>query len=171
MRRRALANQRERPHAWGVELFEVVADALRGMVPPELGPVRTRWHRYGLKVWFGPEKPTREHYEAQVIGPHDVPEAAVLAVEVGFHAENPKPADNDAVLAVLTAAGQRWRSVLGDEPVAGAFLGARDDWCRLSETWPDPDLDDEELGPALAARLTDYIEALEPIRRASAEDS
>lgn len=150
-----------------MELFEAVGDALRGLVPPELGPVRQRWHRDGVKVWFGPEAPTREHYEAQVVGAALVPDASVLAVEVGFHAENPKPADNDAALAVLVAAERAWRRELGPAPVAGPFLGPRDDWCRVSETWADPDLGDEELGLELAARLTDYVVALEPIRRRS----
>jgi len=39
------------------------------------------------QVWFGPVKATREHYEAQVIGAKHVPEATVLAIEVGFHAD------------------------------------------------------------------------------------
>lgn len=147
-----------------MELFEEVADALRSMVPPELGPPRCRWHRYGVKVWFGPETPTRLHYEAQVVGPRHVPEAEVLALEVGFHAEERKPDDNDAVLAHLTSVERRWRKTLGPAPVAGEFLG-RDTWARLSETWLDPDLSDDELGLEVAARLTDYIEALEPILR------
>jgi hypothetical protein len=149
-----------------VELFEVVADALRGMVPPELGEPRCTWHRYGVKVWFGPEKPTRQHYEAQVVGRKHVPEAEVLALEVGFHAENPKPEDNDAVLAALGRVEPRWREELGEAPVAGEFLG-RDTWARLSETWLDPDLSDEEMGLEVAARLTDYVVALEPILRAT----
>ena len=44
--------------------------------------------RYGIKVWFGPSDPPREHYEAQVIGPNEVKEASVLALEIGFHAEH-----------------------------------------------------------------------------------
>ena len=142
----------------------MVADALRGMVPPELGEPRCSWHRYGVKVWFGPEKATREHYEAQVVGRRHVPEAEVLALEVGFHAENPKPDDNDAVLAALVEVERRWRKELGTAPVAGEFLG-RDTWVRLSETWLDPDLSDEEMGVEVAARLTDYVVALEPILR------
>lgn len=147
-----------------MELFEEVADALRAMVSAELGELRCSWHRYGVKVWFGPEKPTRLHYEAQVVGPKHVPEAEVLALEVGFHAEQPKPADNDAVLAGLLAVERRWRKALGPEPVAGEFLG-RDTWARLSETWLDPDLSDDELGLEVAARLTDYVTTLEPLLR------
>ncbi len=147
-----------------MELFEAVADALRAMVPPELGEPRCTWHRYGVKAWFGPEKPTRLHYEAQVVGRRHVPEAEVLALEVGFHAEEPKPADNDAVLAHLLSVEPRWRKALGRAPVAGEFLG-RDTWSRLSETWLDPDLSDDEIGIEVAARLVDYIEALEPVLR------
>ncbi|HMJ74683.1 MAG TPA: hypothetical protein VK507_01865 [Iamia sp.] len=147
-----------------MELFEVVADALRGMVPPELGEPRCSWHRYGVKVWFGPEKATRLHYEAQVVGTRHVPEAEVLALEVGFHAEEPKPAANDAVLAHLVSQEKRWRKELGKAPVAGEFLG-RDTWARVSEVWLDPDLSDEEMGVEVAARLTDYIAVIEPLVR------
>jgi hypothetical protein len=99
-----------------------------------------------------------------VVGRKHVPEAEVLALEVGFHAEEPKPAANDAVLAHLLAAETRWREELGKAPVAGEFLG-RDTWARVSEVWLDPDLSDEDLGLEVAARLTDYVEALEPLVR------
>ena len=60
-------------------LFDDVGDILVGVAPPELGECRYRAHRYGIKVWFGPEKPIREHYEAQVIGAQEVKDASVLA--------------------------------------------------------------------------------------------
>jgi hypothetical protein len=151
--------------AEGVELFEEVCEALRGLVPVELGPFRHRTHRYGTKVWFGGETPPREHYEAQVVGARDVPGAEVLAVEVGFHSEHPKDAANEAVLAALLAAEDRWRPGLGADAEAGVFLGRADHWRRISETWPDPDLDDPDLGLEMALRLLDYIQALEPHRR------
>ena len=147
-----------------MELFEEVCEALRGLVPPELGTFRHKTHRYGTKIWFGPATPSKEHYEAQVVGARDVPEAEVVAVEIGFHSEHPKDADNDAVLAALLAVEAEWRPVLGEEAVAGVFLGRADHWRRISETWPDPDLDDPELGTELAVRLLDYIEAVEPLR-------
>ena len=50
--------------------------------------------------------------------------------------------------------------------MAGVFLGRAEDWRRLSETLIDPDLGDPELGMEIAARLTDYITTLEPLRRA-----
>ena len=34
-------------------LFDDVGDALRGILPPELGTLQMRAHRYGIKVWFG----------------------------------------------------------------------------------------------------------------------
>jgi hypothetical protein len=147
-----------------VELFEEVGEALRGLVPPELGTFRHKTHRYGTKIWFGPAAPPKEHYEAQVVGARDVPEAQVLAIEVGFHSEYPKPADNEAVLAALVAVEAAWRPDLGDEAVVGEFLGRADNWRRISETWPDPDLDDADLGTEIAVRLLDYVTALEPIR-------
>jgi hypothetical protein len=153
----------ERDHP-DVELFDEVAEVVRGLVPRELGAVRQRSHKYGVKVWFDTEKPTREHYEAQVIGKRYVPEANVLAIEVGFHAEHPKVAENDTVIAGLLQRESRWRKTLGKDPVVGEFLG-RDTWRRISETWPDPDLDDPELVLELGTRLTDYITAIEPLRR------
>jgi len=92
-------------------------------------------------------------------------EAAVLAIEVGFHCENRDRAANDRELARLVAAEPTWRPMLGDEAVAGPFFGRPDDWRRLSETWADPDLGDPEIGMELGARLTDYLVALEPVRR------
>lgn len=147
-----------------MELFEEVCEALRGLVPAELGTFRHKTHRYGTKVWFGPAAPPKEHYEAQVVGARDVPGAEVLAVEVGFHSEYPKPADNDAVLSGLLAVEGEWRPELGGEAVVGEFLGRADNWRRISETWPDPDLDDPDLGTELAVRLFEYITALEPMR-------
>jgi hypothetical protein len=154
-------------HAAAVDLslFDEVAYALRGMAPAELGELRARAHRYGIKVWFGPETPPREHYEAQVIGPDNDRSAKVLALEIGFHSEYPKVAENEAVIAHLLATEKRWRRVIGADAVAGPFLGRPDVWRRVSETWPDPDLSDAELVVELAARLTDYVTALEPARR------
>ncbi len=151
-----------------MELFEEACEALRGLVASDLGAFRHKTHRYGTKIWFGPEAPPKEHYEAQVVGARDVPEAEFLAVEIGFHSEYPKAADNEAVLAGLLDQEEDWRPALGELTQAGAFLGRADHWRRISETWPDPDLDDPDLGTELAMRLLDYIEALEPRRGAGA---
>ncbi len=148
-------------------LFDEVGEVLRGLVPPELGEIRARSHRYGIKVWFGAAKPDREHYEAQVIAAHHVDEASVLALEIGFHVEHPNPDENEQVLARLIRESRRWRRALGAQAVAGPFLGRPDDWRRLSETWADPDMSDPDLPLELATRLTDYITVLEPIRRRS----
>ena len=148
-----------------LQLFDEVGEVLRGLVPEGLGDLRCRHHRYGIKVWFDSEKPTREHYEAQVIGAKHVPEAEVLAIEVGFHAEHRDPADNERVLKELVGSEKQWRRTLGKEAVAGEFIDDRNGWQRISETWVDPDLGEPELAMELAARLTDYIAALEPLRR------
>ena len=151
-----------------LSLFDEVADLVRGLVPAELGEFRERHHRYGIKVWFGPVTPPREHYEAQVIGAKYVAAAKVLALEVGFHAEHRDVTDNEAALASLLAAEKRWRKDLGKAPIAGEFLGA-DVWRRVSETWPDPDLSDPDVAFEIAARLTDYVSALEPVRHATSK--
>ena len=149
-----------------IHLFDAVAVNLRALVPAELGTPQVKAHRYGIKVWFGPATPTREHYEAQVIGAKHVAEATVLALEVGFHAEHRDPADNERVLKELVGAEKHWRKALGAEPVAGEFIDDRHGWQRVSETWPDPDLGDPDLPLEVATRLTDYITALEPLRAA-----
>jgi hypothetical protein len=149
------------PKQLQLHLFEQVADALHALVPVEVGPWQQRNHRYGIKVWFGSGRSApREHFEAQVIGPKHVPEARTLALEVGFHAEHPDPAANAATVGGLVAREAEWRAELGDEAVAGPFLGTSRGWQRLSETWPDPDLDAPELVFEVAARLTDYLVAL-----------
>ncbi len=144
-------------------LFDDVGDALRGILPSELGTLRLRAHRYGIKVWFGTEKPTKEHYEAQVVGARDVPGARTLALEVGFHSEHPKVADNDAVIARLTSSEKQWRKEVGKEAEVAPFLGRADNWRRVSETWLDPDLGEPGIAFEIASRLVDYITALEPL--------
>jgi hypothetical protein len=145
-------------------LFEDVADAVRGLVPEDLGQLRCTSQRYGVKVWFGQDEPPREHYEAQVIGREHASGATVLGLEVGFHSEYPKEADNEVVISGLLQSERRWRRELGDEAVVGSFLGRAEHWRRVSEVWPDPNLADPELVFELAARLTDYVTALEPYR-------
>ena len=147
-----------------LQLFDEVGEVLRGLVPADLGELHSRHHRYGIKVWFGADKPTREHYEAQVIGAKHVPDATVLAIEVGFHAEHRDPSENERVLKELLVGERRWRKTIGDDAVAGEFIDDRHGWQRISETWADPDLGDPDLPMDLAARLTDDITALEPIR-------
>ena len=134
-----------------------------GILPSDLGTLRLRAHRYGIKVWFGAEKPTKEHYEAQVVGARDVPGARTLALEVGFHSEHPKVADNDAVIARLTANEKKWRKEVGKEAEVAPFLGRADNWRRVSETWLDPDLGEPGIAFEIASRLVDYITALEPL--------
>ena len=94
-----------------------------------------------------------------------MPGAKVLAIEVGFHAEHSKEADNQAVIDRLLRVEKRWRKDVGKEAEAARFLGRAQHWRRVSETWIDPDLGDPELAFEIAARLTDYITAIEPCRR------
>ncbi len=141
-------------------LFDEVADLVRSMVPDELGPARTRAHRRGVKVWFGPEKPGKEHYEAQFIASS----SGEPSLEVGFHAEHGDPEENEAVLRRLSAAESEWRPQLGQEAEAGLFIG-QDAWRRLSDVWTDVDIDDDDLAFEVAGRLVDYVVHLEPTLR------
>lgn len=148
-------------------LFADVEDAVRGLLPAELGTLHVKSHRYGIKVWFNTEKATKEHYEAQVVGARDVPGARTLALEVGFHSEHPKVKDNDAVIARLTASERQWRKEIGKEAEVAPFLGRAENWRRISETWLDPDLSEPGIAFEIASRLVDYITALEPLVHAA----
>jgi hypothetical protein len=139
------------------QLFDWVLDAFEGFAHDVDGPLHSTSHRRGLKVWYGDAK--REHYEAQLIRTGDG-----ARLEIGFHAEYPKPEENDVVLARLLAVEDEWRPELGAEAVAGPFIGA-DHWRRISEVWEAPDPDDPETAIEIAARLADYVIALEPVRR------
>jgi hypothetical protein len=148
--------------------FDEVAEALRGLVGGDRMDMHQQARRWGLKAWFGAERPAREHYEAQVISPDGVDGATVAALEIGFHAEHPDAADNEAAIASLVAGQDSWRAALGHDAVVGPFLGRFPDWRRVSEAWPDPDLDDPDLPVQVALRLSDYIDALEPLRHGPA---
>jgi hypothetical protein len=147
------------------DLFDHVGDAVRGLAPPELGEVRLRAHRYGIKIWFRTVKPTKEHYEAQVVGARDAPGARTLALEVGYHAEYPKEPENEQAIARLTVHEKQWRRQIGKEPDVGPFLGRAEHWRRISELWLDPDLGEPGMAFEIASRLVDYITALEPLLR------
>lgn len=144
-------------------LFEQVDDAVRAMVPAELGSFRAQARRWGIKAWFDVEDCPRGHYEAQVLGAKHVPGAEVLAIEIGFHLEHLKPGDNEAAMAPVRAAERRWRTALGPSAELGPFLG-RQGWLRLSETWADPNLEDPELCFEIADRLATYVEVVQPLR-------
>jgi hypothetical protein len=154
-------------------LFDDAAAVLPSMIPESLGVLRVDARRWGLKAWFGGSAGGRSpsvHYEAQVIGARDVPGGDVrkYAVELGWHSEQSKVDDNEALMAVLLRGERTWRKVIGAEAECGEFLGRRSrPWRRVSECWPDPDLDDPALGYEMAARLADYITGLEPVLRKS----
>jgi hypothetical protein len=145
------------------ELFDQVGEVVRGSAPPALGPLRLQVRRNGVKAWFGDPEPQREHYEAQIIGADIVSAARTRALEIGFHAEHRAERDNDAVLARLGAAERSWRPQLGEDAVAGAFIGPAS-WRRVSEVWLDPDLDSGDVAFEIGVRLVDYMRALEPHR-------
>jgi hypothetical protein len=142
--------------------FEHVLDAFEGFVDDGLGEPQSSWHRRGLKIWFGPSdgRSAREHYEAQLIRFE-----GQAALEIGYHAEYRSAAENQAALDRL-AGRPSWRTALGKEAEAGPFLGM-DEWRRISEVWEPPDPDDPDAPIEIAARLADYVDAIEPLRRAT----
>lgn len=146
-----------------VPLFEQVGEATRSLVPADVGPVRYRAHRGGVKVWIGGDKPGRHHFEAQLVARRHVDDGSGVVLEVGFHAEHGDVARNDAALAAIESASKRWRKELGEAPEAGPFLGRPDDWRRVSEVWFEPDLEDPDLVLEVAGRLADYVALLQPL--------
>jgi hypothetical protein len=137
--------------------FDQVRDAFEGFVAALGGDLHTTAHGRGLKAWYGDA--IREHYEAQLIRTES---GAYL--EIGFHAEYPKAKENEDVLARLVARDGEWRPTLGIEAEAGGFIG-RNGWTRISELWEPPQFDAIDDVIDVAARLADYVTALEPIRR------
>lgn len=137
--------------------FDMVRDAFEGFVAGVGGRRTIYVHNRGLKAWFDDD--TREHYESQLIRVD-----GEVRLEIGFHSEYPKASQNEDVLRRLLAAEPAWRPELGDEAVAGAFIG-QDGWRRISEVWPAPDPDVVDEAIEAAARLADYVLALEPFRR------
>ncbi len=139
--------------------FEWVFDAFEGFASSVDGELHSSSHGRGLKVWYDDAK--KEHYEAQLI---KLPKGGV-GLEIGFHTEHPKDEDNQAVLDRLLAHEAAWREQLGAEAETGMFIGA-DRWRRISEVWDAPDPEDPESTIEIAARLADYVIAVEPLRRA-----
>jgi hypothetical protein len=143
----------------GVEFFEQVRDALLTVVAAPFAGFGGYAHGYGLKVTYGAAERTKEHYEVQLVRSGAT---GNLELEIGFHAEYPKPERNDAVLARLAAHEKAWRKKLGKEPVMGEFLG-NNRWRRISETWSEFDFRDPELAFEATHRLAEYIEVFEPL--------
>jgi hypothetical protein len=139
--------------------FEQVVEALAGFVDPEHGTFAYRVSSRNAKAWFGTE--TREHYEVQTVR-----RDGVTVLEVGFHMEYSDKALSDGVLASVLRAERTWRKTLGAEPETGPFLGRSGPWRRVSETWGDIDLSDPGAAVEAADRLAEYINVIEPLRRA-----
>lgn len=144
-------------------LFEQVADLVRAMAPDGLGAVQMRARRSGIKVWFDTAKPPRQHYEAQLLARRHVDGADGVALEVGFHAEEPDVDANVAAVDDIRRSEGTWRAILGPSAEIADFYGA-ENWRRVSEAWLEPEVDDPELAFEVASRLVDYLEAIEPAR-------
>lgn len=136
--------------------FDEAADALVGFLSPRWRQFSSRVSSRNLKVWYVGDG--REHYEVQLL--------SAKRLEIGFHAEHRDRKVNEAVLARLLEQETHWRKELGDDVVAGAFVGAgpRVPWRRVSEVWDGVDVDGPETAIEAAERLSGYIGALEPRR-------
>lgn len=145
-------------------VFDQTADVIRALTPDDLGELHVRAHRRGVKVWFGGQAPTKEHYEAQLLSRRYVDGIDGMALEVGFHSEHKDESINVDVVARLVDHEAAWRSVLGDQPQVDSFFGAQN-WRRVSEAWIEPDLEDPELAFEIAARLVDYLVVIEAARK------
>ena len=137
--------------------FDHVRNAAEGFVGGMPGDKHATSHARGVKIWFADA--TREHYEAQLI--HD---ESMTKLEIGFHAEHSNGAQNDAILNHLLTLEPTWRAELGNEPETGAFIG-RKGWTRISECWDPPAATSLDEAIEVAARLADYVNSLEPLRR------
>lgn len=144
------------------ELFRDVEQILRTLVDPALGDLRCRAHRSGVKAWFGPEKPPRIHFEAQLLHRKHIDGGSDYAVEIGLHAEDRDETVNEEVLALLSVEEAIWRRVLGPETEAAAFYG-NPSWRRVSDVWLDPDWESQDLSMEIAGRFVDYVNTLSPL--------
>src|SRR6266480_2899347 len=93
--------------------FDEAADALVGFLPPRWRHFSSRVPSRNLKAWYGGDG--REHYELQLL--------SSKRREIGFHAEHRERARNEEVLARLLEQEPAWRAALGDDVVAGTFVG------------------------------------------------
>ena len=132
-------------------------NAAEGFVGGIPGVRHATSHARGAKIWFG--EATREHYEAQLIR-----DGSVTRLEIGFHSEHPSNPTNEEVLQHLLTLEHTWRPDLGAEAESGAFIG-RKGWTRISECWEPPETGSIDEAIEVAARLADYVLALEPLRR------
>jgi hypothetical protein len=133
--------------------FDDVHDTVEGALADFKPAPNVKTHERGCKVWFGDE--TKEHYEAQLVRV-----SGDIRLEVDFHSEHRDRVANLQTIRRLTAA-TGWRDELGDEPVAGDFIGNKT-WQRISEVWT---FDDEpDLAIDVGLRLAEYVTVIEALR-------
>ncbi len=133
--------------------FNDVHDTVEGALGGFKSAPNVRTHERGCKVCFGDE--TKEHYEAQLIRV-----GGDIVLEVGFHCEYRDRATNLQTIKRLTAS-TTWRDELGDEAVAGDFIGNKT-WQRISEVWTFDD--DPDLAIDVGLRLAEYVVVIEALR-------
>ena len=103
-------------------VFDEVGELVRSLAPPELGEVKWRAHRRGVKVWFDTEKAGREHFEAQ--------QRALESADAQHHmveTEDPdgrhgRPQDDDADCVGAQASAKEGQSLRGIRTIPSASL-------------------------------------------------
>jgi hypothetical protein len=133
--------------------FDDVHDTVEGALGSFGSALNIKTHERGCKVWFRDE--TKEHYEAQLVRV-----GGDIVLEVGFHSEHRDRAANLQTIKRLTT-GTTLRKALGDEPVAGDFIGNKT-WQRISEVWAFDDTPDLAIDVGL--RLAEYVTVIEAMR-------
>lgn len=143
-----MARTRAAPRRGTRSFLRQVADELPTHLPPKYRDYDSeQWGRY-LKVWFSDQK---IHFEVQFLRNG--------RLEIGLHFESDR-ATNERLATALEGKESRIRRSLGEAVRFGSH-GPR--WRSVAERWSGGDLRGEEAATEAAARLAEYVVALEPL--------
>jgi hypothetical protein len=133
----------------GRECLQRVAALVPAHVPVSLREFHWESYSFQSKLWYGNKALHYEIWSREKLG----------TIEIGLHFEA-DPLTNARLLAAFTANAKTVRRAL-----AGARIEEWDrGWARVWEPLPHRK-PDEHLASDLAARIGDYVSALEPILR------
>jgi hypothetical protein len=131
------------------EFFDVVADELPALLPPDLRDYRSARQGSVFKVWFGPR--STQHFEAWFRDG---------GVELAFHLEG-RTQDDLPVERVLRTRLRDLRRRLGGELSIEPFGR---DWVRLYEHWPSAERS-VVVALEVVGRFAEWIREVEPLLR------
>jgi hypothetical protein len=131
------------------EFFDVVADELPALLPPDLRDYRSARQGGVFKVWFGPR--STQHFESWFRDG---------GLELAFHLEG-RAQDDLPVERFLRRHLPALRRSLGGEVAIESFGR---DWVRCCEHWPSAE---RSVATALeaAGRFAEWIREVEPLLR------